>query len=184
MGMAAAAATTAVLPRRAAAVAMKTPAAKHGWGTDNNQQSTKSSDGNGNDNGDVDRVSDDDEKEGDVGAESGGWRQKWRIFAKLFKRCTYYEVSTWDVVIRLCFCDQRNRFSSRSFLLSNRSFCCHIMFMLPIHPPSNNKFKMKATLKTIASSDILDLRNFLSYRFAAEPPCYFGTNRKLMKRPS
>ncbi len=41
-----------------------------------------------------------------------------------------------------------------------------------------------AMLKTIASSDILDLWNFLSYHFAAEPPCYFGTNRKLMKRPS
>ncbi len=39
-----------------------------------------------------------------------------------------------------------------------------------------------ATLKTIASSNILDLRNFLTYRFAAEPPSYFDTNRKLMKR--
>ncbi len=40
-----------------------------------------------------------------------------------------------------------------------------------------------ATLKTDASSAILDLKFFLLYRFAAEPPCYFGTNRKLMKRP-
>ncbi len=41
-----------------------------------------------------------------------------------------------------------------------------------------------ATLKTIASSAILDLWKFLSYRFTGEPPCYFGINRKLMKRPS
>ncbi len=40
-----------------------------------------------------------------------------------------------------------------------------------------------ATLKTIASSNILDLWNFLTYCFATKPPSYFGTNRKLMKRP-
>ena len=40
-----------------------------------------------------------------------------------------------------------------------------------------------ATLKTIASSAILDLEKFLSYPFTANPPCYFSTNRKLMKRP-
>ncbi len=41
-----------------------------------------------------------------------------------------------------------------------------------------------ATLKTIASSNNLDLWKFLSYCFAAELPCYFGTIRKLMKRSS
>ncbi len=40
-----------------------------------------------------------------------------------------------------------------------------------------------ATLKSIASSAILDLWKFLSYRFTIKPPCYFGINRKLMKRP-
>ncbi len=40
-----------------------------------------------------------------------------------------------------------------------------------------------ATLKSIASSAILDLWKILSYRFTVEPPCYFGINRKLMKRP-
>ncbi len=40
-----------------------------------------------------------------------------------------------------------------------------------------------AMLKTIASSTILDLWKFLSYHFTMKPPCYFGINRKLMKRP-
>ncbi len=40
-----------------------------------------------------------------------------------------------------------------------------------------------ATLKTIASSAILDLWKFLSYPFTVKPPYYFGINRKLMKRP-
>ncbi len=39
-----------------------------------------------------------------------------------------------------------------------------------------------ATLKTDTSSAILDLQ-FFSYHFTAKPPCYFGINRKLMKRP-
>jgi hypothetical protein len=37
-----------------------------------------------------------------------------------------------------------------------------------------------ATLKTIASSASL---KFLSYRFTVKLPCYFGINRKLIKRP-
>ncbi len=40
-----------------------------------------------------------------------------------------------------------------------------------------------AMLKTIASSAILDLWKFLTYRFTVELPCYFSINRKLMKRP-
>ena len=39
-----------------------------------------------------------------------------------------------------------------------------------------------ATLKTDASSAILDLK-FFSYCLTWEPPCYFGINRKLMKKP-
>jgi hypothetical protein len=40
-----------------------------------------------------------------------------------------------------------------------------------------------ATLTTIASSAILDLWKFLSYHFTVKLPCYFGINRKLIKRP-
>jgi hypothetical protein len=68
--MAAAAATTAVLRPRAAAVETKTPAgtAMVGKQTDNNQQSTKSSSSNGDRNGDDDSDNDDEVNEGDGGS--------------------------------------------------------------------------------------------------------------------
>jgi hypothetical protein len=59
-----------------------------------------------------------------------------------------------------------------------------ILFILHLGRPEYHRL-VWATLKTDASSSaILDRWNFLSYCFAAEPPYYFGTNRKLMKRPS
>ena len=36
--------------------------------------------------------------------------------------------------------------------------------------------------KTIATSAILYLIKFVSYHFTVEPPCFYGTNRKLLKR--
>ncbi len=51
-------------------------------------------------------------------------------------------------------------------------------------PADGHEYRLVwATLKTIASSAILDLWKFSSYRFTVQLPCYFGINRKLMKRP-
>ena len=57
-------------------------------------------------------------------------------------------------VHQLCFCARRDGFSSRSFSLSYRSFCCHIM--LPIRPVKlqNQDKLLRCTSRDVLSSTV------------------------------